>query len=106
MAGVMRVGAALLAACLALPVLAWAGEGNGVIVDLDGKARTLTVELEARDGPVMETFRTDADTRISFGSKRVPFENLVPGGHVSVRYRSNDLGPIATAVVIHRFQRR
>jgi hypothetical protein len=101
-----RIGAVLLGGWLALPALAWAGQETGVVVDVDGTARTLTVEMESGDRPVVEKFRTSADTRITFGSKQVPFENLVPGDHVSVHYKNDDLGPMATAVTIHRLERR
>jgi hypothetical protein len=94
-------GAALLGGLLALPAAAWAGDLNGTILDVDGKAQAFTVETVKENRSVVETFRIDGGTHITFGSKRVPFGNLVPGGYVSVRYRDNDLGPVATAVTIH-----
>lgn len=100
------LGAVLLAGLLAAPAAARAGDVNGVILDVDGKARVITLRGEERDRAVVETFRIDDGTRITFQSKRVPFGNLVPGGYVSVRYRDNDLGPVATSVTIHHVARR
>lgn len=99
------LGAALLAGLLALPGAARAGDLNGVILDVDGKGQAFTLRAVERDRAVVETFRTDGGTRITFQSKRVPFGHLVPGGYVSVRYRDNDLGPVATSVTIHRAAR-
>lgn len=99
------LGAALLAGLVAAPA-ARAGEVNGVILDVDGKARAFTLRSLGETPAVIKTFRTDDGTRITFQRKSVPFGNLVPGGHVSVRYRNNDLGPVATSVTIHRLARR
>jgi hypothetical protein len=98
-------GAMLLAGLLAAPA-AWAGDLNGVILDVDGKSQAFTLRSVGAERPVVETFRIDDGTRITFQSKRVPFGNLVPGGYVSVRYRDNDLGPVATSVTIHHAERR
>jgi hypothetical protein len=98
--------AAALAGGLWLPGTARAAEEDGVIVDVDGPARAFTVRSAAPERPQVRTFRTTDETRITFGRKRVPFGNLVMGGRVSVRYRPDPLGPIATAVTIHRLKRR
>jgi hypothetical protein len=98
-------GAVLLAGLLAAPA-AWAGDLNGVILDVDGKSQAFTLRSVGEARPVVETFRVEDGTHITFQSKRVPFGNLVPGGYVSVRYRDNDLGPVATSVTIHHVERR
>lgn len=110
--GRMRVPGLLPAAVLALamPGSAWAAGGNGVIVDVDNRARAFSVRETAGDRsaarPVVRTFRITDDTRITFRRKQVPFGHLVPGGHVSVRYQPGAAGPVATAVTIHPLRGR
>lgn len=102
------VGALALIWCLVLgaPVAARAADQEGTVVDVRPAEHRFTVR--SGDGPkaVFTTFRTDDTTRITFGRKEVPFGNLVAGGRVSVRFVDRDLGPLATAVRIHRLDPR
>jgi hypothetical protein len=95
LAAVFAVGA------LALPGAALAADRNGVVVEVQTKERTFTLESGKGVHAAVTTFQTDPATKITFGKKIVPFGNLVPGYKVSVRYRDRDLGPLATAVEIH-----
>ncbi len=97
-----RLAAAFAAGALALPAAALAADRDGVVVEVQTKERSFTLESGNGGHEALTTFRTDPGTRITFGHKVVPFGNLVPGYRVSVRYRDQDLGPIATAVQIHR----
>lgn len=99
-AGVLAVVLALAGAWV-LPGVARAAGEDGVIVEVDDRARAFTVRAAARERPVIRTFRTTDETRITFRRKRVPFGHLVVGGRVSVRFKADPLGPVATAVTIH-----
>jgi hypothetical protein len=98
------LAAALLAGVLGMPGAPAAADRDGVVVAVQPREGTFAVgDGNPAGGPVV-TFRTDAETRVTFGRKVVPFGNLVPGDRVSVRYRNQDLGPVATAVQIHRLR--
>jgi hypothetical protein len=95
------LAAALAAGALALPGAALAADRDGVVVEVQTRERSFTLESGNGGHVALTTFRTDPETRITFGHKIVPFGNLVPGYRVSVHYRDQDLGPIATSVQIH-----
>lgn len=96
------LAAVLLAGVLGAPAAAAAADREGEVVEVQLRQKTFTVA--GGGGASLVTFRTDAGTRITFERKVVPFGNLVPGDRVSVRYRDQDLGPVATAVQIHRMR--
>jgi len=97
-------GLLVLAGSLVAAAPAWAADRNGVIVDVDGRAEAFTVRTTDAARAALETFRVDRRTRITFENKEVPFGNLVPGGHVTVHYKDDDRGALATAVTIHRLR--
>lgn len=86
------------------PGTARAADRDGVVVAVQPRDRSFAVASEGGREATVVTFRTDRDTRVTFGRKVVPFGNLVPGDRVSVRYRDHDLGPVATAVEIHQLK--
>jgi len=105
-------GAAGRLAWLAAGLVAWALGAPGAALAMDREGVVLEVQVpdgsfavKGEDGaPPVTIFRTDAKTRITFERKVVPFANLVPGDRVSVRYRDQEMGPLATAVEIHRLR--
>lgn len=97
------LAAGLLAGALGAPWAALAADREGVVVAVRAQDRSFAVQAD-HGAPPVTTFRTDAKTRITFERKVVPFANLVPGDRVSVRYRDQEPGPLATAVEIHRLR--
>jgi hypothetical protein len=98
------LAAALLAWALGAPAAALAADQEGVVLEVQLQDGSFAVKGD--DGASPPTiFRTDAKTRIRFEDKVVPFANLVPGDRVSVHYREQEVGPLATAIEIHRLRR-
>jgi hypothetical protein len=101
------MAAVLLAWAIAAPGIALAAKWEGEVVEVQAQDQSFAVREGSGAGikAPIKIFRTDPDTRITFETKVVPFGNLVPGDQVSVHYRNQDPGPLATAVEIHRLHK-